>query len=83
LGNVVEIKKPDLSERVRSFDEKAAEIRDFLSQYERCGFVIVAYARTGDRDMTEASAFSVDDAMDSYALPEMAKMAVIRLRESS
>lgn len=83
MGNVVEIKKPVLSERVRSFDEKAAEIRDFLSQYERCGFVIAAYAKTEDREMTETAAYSVDDAMDSYVLPEIARMAVIRIRESN
>lgn len=83
MGNVVEIKKPDLSERVRSFDEKAAEIRDFLSRYERCGFVIAAYAKTEDREMTETAAYSVDDAMDSYVLPEIARMAVIRIRESN
>lgn len=82
MGNVVEIKKPDLSERVRSFDEKAAEIRDFLSQHEKCGFVIAAYARIGGCEMTEAAAYWVDDVMDSYVLPEMAKMAVIRLREN-
>lgn len=83
MATVIEIKKPEASERVRSFDEKAAEIRDFLSRHERCGFAIIAYAKTGDRNLTEMGAYSVDDAMDSYVLPEMAKMAVIRIRESN
>lgn len=83
MGNLVELKRGELRERVASFNEKVEEIREFLNAHERTGFAIVAYAKIADRNLTEVAAYSVDDALDSYSLPEMAKYAVIRIREQN
>lgn len=86
MSNVRELKvvatDEEPHERVKKFDEVVPEARAWLREHKKCGFLIVGYAKTEGSNVFEFGNYSLDHAMDSYYLQEMAKQVVIRIREN-
>lgn len=68
--------------RLVHFEEKVRHVRSFLRNNRKSGFLIVAYAKRSDGNFREMASYGLVDTSDTYILPEMAKAAVIRTRES-
>lgn len=71
-------KTPD---RMVAFEDKVRQVRDFIRENRKSGFLIVAYAKKSNGNLREMAHYSLVDTIDSYVLPDIAKAAVIRTRE--
>lgn len=85
MPEVVRLTTKDKKEQeflLQKFDDKIAEVREFLTENENCGFFLVGYSHPDNNELSALGGMYLADVADGYWTPEYVKSLIEKMRDS-